>query len=702
MSIKKKVSSLTIKVSLVSVIIIGVIAIAGLWILRENTVHISGELGGTAAHDSQAALEKQMTDRLLTLAENMALLSDSKLRTIQNSVQMIAYSAEDILHNPDNYTENPALPPNPANAGMMAAQFLHAENVDLTAVMKEAALMGNIEGILLNILRNNINAVHNNTGSANNYIGSELGYIILADDSSDNKSEFFEPRERPWYQLAAGNNALSWSDVYADAYGRGLAITCAMPYYDKDGHIAGVAGLGSLLNELTEIVNETKIGETGYAFISNEKDEIIISDMVTIEDGVIIRRELMDLLPTDTAIRIRDSSSGLERIQIGGEDYFIAYSSLETLPWNLVTVIEVSEAIAPALQSSERIIDMTKKALNNIDVIIITIIISFIVIIVITILIIRYTSQKFAGKLTNPITELTDGAIRIGKGDLDHMLLVKTGDEIETLSDTFNSMIAGIKSITAEKERIGAELDVATKIQASMLPCIFPAFPDRSEFDIYATMIPAKEVGGDFYDFFMIDENKLAVVIADVSGKGVPAALFMVIAKTLLKNNAQYGKNPKEVFELVNNLLCENNEAQMFVTAFMGFLDIPSGTFTYVNAGHNPPLIKRAGGDYEWLNVLKPGFVLAGMEDMVYRQGELNLSDGDMLFLYTDGVTEAVNAKNELFSDPRLLEAANRHKSTNFYDFIAQIISDIFIFAYGAEQADDITMLVLKITGGAE
>jgi sigma-B regulation protein RsbU (phosphoserine phosphatase) len=233
-----------------------------------------------------------------------------------------------------------------------------------------------------------------------------------------------------------------------------------------------------------------------------------------------------------------------------------------------------------------------------------------------------------------------------------------------------------------------------------MLPCIFPAFPDRDEFDIYGYMLPAKEVGGDCYDFFLIGEHQLAVVIADVSGKGVPAALFMVIAKTLIKNNAQIGKSPKEVFETVNDLLCENNEAQMFVTAFMGVWDMKSGTFTYVNAGHNPPLIKRAGSDYEWLSA-KPGFVLAGMEGMAYKQEVITLNEGDMLCLYTDGVTEAVNPQNELFTDPRLLESANRHKDVDMNEFIAHIKAEIDIFADGAEQSDDITMLILKIMGGA-
>jgi len=307
--------------------------------------------------------------------------------------------------------------------------------------------------------------------------------------------------------------------------------------------------------------------------------------------------------------------------------------------------------------------------------------------------------------INRPLRKLTSGVTELGGGDLDKQIEIRSKDEFGTLAAAFNKMTVDLKTSIeqnarerAEKERIGAELSIATQIQANMLPCIFPAFPHRTEFDIYASMEPAKEVGGDFYDFFMVDDNTLAVVIADVSGKGVPAALFMVIAKTLIKNNAQGGKSPKEVFETVNNILCENNEAGMFVTAFMGYLDIPSGKFTYVNAGHNPPLIKKEDGKYEFLKT-KSGFVLAGMEDMVYKQQEIAFYPNDELFLYTDGVTEAVNHKYALFGDPRLLETTDKYIDLPPKEFTVSVKREIDKFADGAEQADDITMLVMRYVG---
>ena len=248
---------------------------------------------------------------------------------------------------------------------------------------------------------------------------------------------------------------------------------------------------------------------------------------------------------------------------------------------------------------------------------------------------------------------------------------------------------------SAARQRIETELNVATQIQADMLPRIFPAFPERSEFDIYASMAPAKEVGGDFYDFFLVDDDHLAMVIADVSGKGVPAALFMVIAKTLLKNAAQTGLSPKAVLEKVNNQLCENNEAGMFVTVWLGFFEISTGRLTAANAGHEYPAIKRANGKFELFRDTH-GFVLAGMENARYREYELELCEGDTLFVYTDGVAEATDAANVLYGTDRMLDALNRGRNAAPERLLRDVKQDIDRFVGDAPQFDDITMMAIQ------
>lgn len=307
--------------------------------------------------------------------------------------------------------------------------------------------------------------------------------------------------------------------------------------------------------------------------------------------------------------------------------------------------------------------------------------------------------------LIHPIVEITREAKRFADNSEEPARALKATDNryeigvlarsIQKMELDINQYIDHLTKVTAEKERIGAELDVATHIQSSMLPCIFPAFPDRKEFDIYATMNPAKEVGGDFYDFFMVDDRHLAVVMADVSGKGVPAALFMVIGKTLIKDHSQPGVSLGDVFSDVNNLLCASNSEDFFITAFEGVLDLVTGDFTYVNAGHEIPYICRGGKSYEPYKV-RAGFVLAGMEDMRYREEKVRLEPGDKIFLYTDGVPEATDAENQLYGRERLEAVLNRHAQARPEELLPAVKADVDAFVGDAPQFDDITMLCLE------
>ena len=309
--------------------------------------------------------------------------------------------------------------------------------------------------------------------------------------------------------------------------------------------------------------------------------------------------------------------------------------------------------------------------------------------------------------LIRPLGTLHHAAIGLVESRMENLSDFKvdlhTGDELEDLSDAFrymvselNEYIRDLSRVTAEKERIGAELDVARHIQASMLPCIFPAFPERHEFDIYASMTPAKEVGGDFYDFFLVDDDHLAIVMADVSGKGVPAALFMMISKTLLKSAAQSGLSPKAVLEKVNNQLCENNDAEMFVTVWLGILEISTGKMKCANAGHEYPAIMRRGGGFQLFKD-KHGLVLAGMEGARYREYELELNEGDRLFVYTDGVPEATNADTVLYGTDRMLHALNEAKDRSCCELLASLHRDVDAFVGAADQFDDITMLCIEL-----
>ena len=280
---------------------------------------------------------------------------------------------------------------------------------------------------------------------------------------------------------------------------------------------------------------------------------------------------------------------------------------------------------------------------------------------------------------------------------------IKTNDEVELLAESIDKMekdmlayVDNITAITAEKERIGAELNVATKIQADMLPSIFPAFPERNDMDIFASMDPAKEVGGDFYDLFMVDDDHLAVVMADVSGKGVPAALFMVIAKTLIKNHLQNKEPVNEALINANNQLCEGNDEGYFVTTWAAVIDLKTGDVEFADAGHELPLVIHTDGSVEGFKPTKKRPPLATMEDLQFLLDRFNLAPGDKLFLYTDGVPEATNAENELYGMDRLKAVLEKNCKATPEEILVAVRADVDAFVGDAPQFDDLTMLAFE------
>ncbi len=308
--------------------------------------------------------------------------------------------------------------------------------------------------------------------------------------------------------------------------------------------------------------------------------------------------------------------------------------------------------------------------------------------------------------LLKPLKLITEEAARFTADEVltEHKLkdTVKNRDEIGVLAGSIDRMeeqivkyVEDIKVTTAEKERISTELSLATRIQADMLPNIFPAFPGRKEFDIFASMDPAKEVGGDFYDFFLIDEDRLCMVMADVSGKGVPAALFMMGSQIILKNNAKMGKSPAEILSAANEAICANNREEMFVTVWLAVLELSTGRGMAANAGHEHPVLMRAGGEFELVKY-RHSPAVATMEGVRFKEHEFTLNPGDCLFVYTDGAPEATNKAAELYGTDRLLEVLNKNKEKPMSELLPAVRADIDDFVGDAEQFDDITMLGFK------
>ena len=310
-------------------------------------------------------------------------------------------------------------------------------------------------------------------------------------------------------------------------------------------------------------------------------------------------------------------------------------------------------------------------------------------------------------QVVRPIKRISDETVRFAKenvkaeplGEISkYKEIMSLASSIDTMETDMVNYIEDLTKATAEKERIGTELALATRLQAAFLPSSFPAFPGRGEFDICASMDPAKEVGGDFYDFYLIDEDHLCVTIADVSGKGIPAALFMMVSKIILQSCAMLGQSAGEVLTKTNAAICSNNKENMFVTVWIGILELSTGKLTCANAGHEYPAIMRRGGGFELVKD-KHGLVVGAMDGVKYKEYELTLAPGDKLFVYTDGVPEANDSENALFGTERMLEALNSDPQAAPEKILGFVRAAVDRFAAEAEQFDDLTMLCMEYKG---
>ncbi|MDE7353293.1 MAG: SpoIIE family protein phosphatase [Acetatifactor sp.] len=583
----------------------------------------------------------------------------------------------------------------------------------------ELRKLGNIQNLL-----EQYNS-HNDMVSST-YLATESGWMIQADYISFSKYEkepvtaedgktllpmSYEADEREWYVLAKEEPAgqVIYTDVIKDVHRGEDCIVCASPVY-HNGKIVAVAGVGSYLETVNNAVLDTIIGQEGYAFLVNRKGQVMVSGKRQGETAACAEQNL-DLRQSanqelaEAAKRMVAGHSGYLQLTVDGQEVCMAYAPLNRLGWSFVTVIGVAEVIAPARQSQDTILSLTDYAAQEQDGAIRQMLAYLVAVLAAVTFLVSLTGTWFSHRLTEPIRRLTGEVARIDGGNLDYRIQMETGDEVEDLGNAFNGMadqiqkyIKNLALATADKERIRTEIQVASRLQADMLPNAEGAFAERTEFSLYASMTPAKGVGGDFYDFFLLDEDHLALVMADVSGKGVPAALFMVVSRTLIRSHVAADIPLEQVMEEINDSLCDNNKNGMFVTAWIGILVLSTGKLSFVNAGHCRPLIRRQDGTCVYEDSLG-GFVLAGMEDTVYHGSWIRLRQGDTLLLYTDGVTEATNCREELYGEQRLLAAAKSSGGCPPKELLNRIWRDVDSFQKDAEQFDDITMMAVVYHG---
>lgn len=488
-----------------------------------------------------------------------------------------------------------------------------------------------------------------------------------------------------WYKAiksgVQNGEKIIWTIPYFDESGTGsLMTTVGVPVRNHKNIFIGMATADWVLDSIVSHMSDLKPTPNSIVLLADERNDYVMALNDIKENGKNFVGKPLNTLPW-----YRNTLKNKDYITYNNHEYIVFIKDLEN-DMDLIVNVPVDELFA-----------MVKKHIH----------ILFINFIISCLLIAGFIYLTLSKNVNKPIKYLRKTALEIGAGDLDKKMEIDSPLEFAELAQTFNKMTQDIKEYitrldkeSAEKKKMESELNIAKAIQLSSLPNIFPPYANRNEFDIYAFMATVKEVGGDFYDFFFTSDNKFSFLIADVSGKGIPAALFMMKTSMLIKNFAGASANAEELITKVNQNICQANTQGLFVTLFYAVLDTETGEIEYINAGHNPPLIKRANGAFEYLRQ-EHELVLGAMDDIQYHIQREKLQKDDVIFLYTDGITEALNKEQNLYGEKNLKEALNNIENENLevQSIISEVKKDLDDYTQGEEQTDDITMLVLKYNG---
>ena len=652
---------------------------------------------------------EDMLNTITLTAEN----ADGEFWTMKHDFTMLAAQVQDIFAHPDKYGEREVYPPDPAKAGRYSLQLIFAN--DEAARDPETQIMvrklANLEPLMTEIVRGNDNYTRDCYISLPN--GTSMVVDTIPDEKYDENDVMYpyDPTERPWYQSAVEAGEFSFTLAVHSYFLELPEVEYGCPIY-LDGELVAVLGGSTKLSVIQEFISDVGVGKKGFSIMVSNGGLLVYSPRKSGELKMVndMSTDIRDTGNAALAALIQDAldqESGLGKVEIDGEAYYAAFARMSSLGWTLITFVPHSEMEQPTEALLTELDNISANASERYKRNFRQSSLLLLIIVILLIFSASVAAVSLSGKITNPIRVMTQRIEDVTGEQFVFKMddVYRTGDEIEILANTFRKLsdqmeeyLRNILAMTAEKERTGTELALATRIQADMLPNKFPAFPDRQEFHVFASMTPAKEVGGDFYDFFFVDDDRLALVIADVSGKGIPAAMFMMMAKNMIQNQAMAGHSPQEVLETVNQKICENNEEQMFVTVWFGILDLCSGILTAANAGHEYPMLKKPGGPFEIVKD-KHGFVLGAMEGMRYKEYKLHLDPGAKLFVYTDGLSEAQNAENENFGRERILQALNTAMDELPEGILQTVDKAVADYVGEAEQFDDLTMLCIEYRG---
>jgi len=661
-------------------------------------------LGEAAADESAQALRRQAEEDLLQLAIDQAAVSDSLFHRVESETQILLRFARDTWNRPlpqsvkPGFTRDKKPPENEISTVYKAMEGTRPE-----VVSKFLARSLQLDVLLAAITREDTNITQL-------YMGTPMGIIqIYPWLGRDKLKDDYDPRKRDWFRLAIQTKRMGWTSLYEDAWGSGLMVTCFVPFYNSKSELIGVFGADVTLKNLIQSIIGTQIGETGYAILVDETGFLVAGPNIAGHEEIrnihFENRKLLNTAEPEIQHvigRMINGETGVAECVINGKKKLLAFAPLQTQGWSLGIVKPIDEIVAPASQIATHINRITDEVTGHIRNMFRKSTRKSSAILILLGLLVIMLALRVANRLIRPIQKLRTSALRLGAGNLDHRISVMTGDEIQDLAESYNRMaddlkhyIQDLKETTAAKERMESELQIARQIQMSMIPRTFPAFPEREEFDIHASIEPARQVGGDFYDFFMLDQTRFLIAIGDVSDKGIPAALFMAASRSFLRSIARPDLEPSAIIKHLNTELCVNNSANMFVTIFIGIIDLATGKLQYTCGGHPAPIRLRKGSAPEELPGVN-GPPAGAMDDSIWSEASAELELGDIIYIYTDGVSEAENRNRDMFSDERIMEILASRKYSNCEEVVDTIQSAISEFTNGAAPYDDITMLAFQ------
>ncbi len=712
--LQRKIFRLCVGIITGAIVVFAVIGIMQLRLIFSLATETSNAQNAVIKEKSREAMRLLLEDSLKGTVAQAAKSSDDEFSLMRHDYYVLASQVQDVFLHPENYQEIEVNPPSKANGGEYSAQLMFADWADQRdkEMMTMVRKLGNLTPMMAEIIRGNSDY------TMDCYIALPGGATIAVDAMSDQKFEedgrvkAYDATTRAWYQGAVENGDIYFSPAIHSFFYDLTEVVFGMPVY-VDGKLVAVLEGSTKLDSLQQLTSEIIFGETGFSILVSGDGQLVYSprksgdlamdDMLSTDIRATENKPLRDLV-----LKALSMETGFTTVTIDSELFYVAYAPLETLGWTQMMFVSASELANPSEKLLEEMDVVTAENLSSFSGKYKKFLIITAVAVVLLVLNAAFMALFFSKKIVNPLLAMTQGVKGIEGDDMTFELKdeYKNVDEIETLATSFNKLtfklrdyIDEVTKISAEKERIDTEMATANQIQDSMLPRIFPAFPDRPEFSLYADMKPAKEVGGDLYDYYFIDDDHLAIVIGDVSGKGISAALFMVMTKHIIQSQVMLKDgNVIEALDGVNTLLMEENAAGMFVTVWLGVLNVKTGHMEYVNAGHEYPIIYRNGERFE-LYKDNHGAPVACTKKIKLKPNSLDLDPGDILYLYTDGITEATNADLEMFGQDRVIEALNENVELEVHELDKAVRTAVDKFVGDAEQFDDMTTLCIRFKG---